>query len=91
MCRNLKLYSGTWPSYLTDLLSLRLVGAIGARINLPTIVQIAILRLDYLGEGEGSPGKPREAQGNPGKPRVPHSLHNRLRIILMHSGSNPLV
>jgi len=24
---------GTWPSYLTDLLSLRLVGALGARIK----------------------------------------------------------
>ena len=28
-----KNYLGTWPSYLTNLLSLRLVGAVGTRIN----------------------------------------------------------
>jgi len=29
----LKFYLGLWPSHLMDLLSLRLVGAVGARIN----------------------------------------------------------
>jgi len=49
-------YSGTWPSYLTDLLSLRLVGTVGARINVrsshsqprPTVTWIWTLRFSQL-------------------------------------------
>jgi len=35
------LYSGNWPSYLTDLLSLRLVGAVGTR-NYALILTVGI-------------------------------------------------
>ena len=34
MCTN---KSGTWPPYLTDPLSLKLVGAVGARINVRSL------------------------------------------------------